>query len=375
MADTEVYGVRDRCGVHESRLTSMSMAELAFILVKSSPSSNGHSSVWGLAALAIIPIALYLRVRQGRQSPRDRYTPPPADIGAGQDPMTSGFTDPSSADTYNPTFQPAPAPPPFTYGQGTPANGVADFYAPPPPAFVPGLPQFNAPPPPMSVPHAVPTNLPGALPANLAGTVPAAQPGAVPNAMPGPSVPAPSGLTAAGTFTSQSLRIGYGISLFMTALVIGMLSGGPVLLFHSIADRKLVPQSLVLNLAVVAALVLFVRALRVGISYDADGVVARSIFQSHRWAWPQLQEIQIENALVNSQSRTGQNRMRKMMRIIETDGKFTVTRALTAPAGGPNDRSWLDDAASALNAQIQLRRPDSGVGPGGLPYPVSWSTN
>jgi len=344
----------------------MSMAELALLFVKPASTSNGHSSVWGFAVLVIIPIAMYLRVRQGRQAPNSQYTPTQTDTYTGQDPMAPGFAVPSDADTYDPNFPPAPAPPPFTYGHGTPSTGIADSFAPAPPAFVPGLPQFNAPPPPISVPHAVPGSTPGAVP------------GTVPGAIPGSTAPIPVGLPAAGAFSSQSLRLGYGISFFMTALVIDMFTGGPVRSIGLIESRTLVPQMLVINLVVVAALFLGVRAIRVGISYDADGVLARSIFQSRRWTWPRLFEIEIENALVNSPLAgrgMGQNQMRKMLRIIEVDGKFVVLRALTAPRGGPDDRSWLDDAASALNAQILARRRASSTAAGTAADPVSWSTN
>ena len=66
--------------------------------------------------------------------------------------------------------------------------------------------------------------------------------------------------------------------------------------------------------------------------------------------------MKIQTSKMNEPPRIGANRLRKMVRVVEVDGSFTVLRAFAAPIGGPSDRSWLDDGASMLNAQVIVRR-------------------
>jgi hypothetical protein len=317
----------------------MSVVGTASIWATEIVGPGSHSSKWSLVALAIIPIAILLRVRQGRRSPDSLYTPPPIDPETGQDMTASEFTDPSGAVNDLPLLQPASSStlPAFTYGLGTPLAGVTGPAAPQPPASVPGLPQFGAPPSPAVAPRAVP---------EFAGPTTAA---------PGPAAPALAGLPATGSFSSQALRIERGLPLFIV-LAFLVCAGGPAAMISRYGVQTFVSGGWVFVVAAVAVLALGVRSLQQGISFDAEGVVAHTVLLTRRWEWQRLQEFQIEDALINGQARMGANLMRKMLRVVEVDGKFTVLRSFVAPQGGPYDRSWLDDAASALNAQIQARR-------------------
>ena len=137
-----------------------------------------------------------------------------------------------------------------------------------------------------------------------------------------------------------------------------MVGGGPgrPVVQTTFGARVPVAGGWVFDLAAVAVLVLAVRALRVGITYDAEhGVTARGILQSHRWTWPQLDAFQIQTSRDNSPMRIGAVSMHKMLRVVRVDGSFTVLRALVAQQGGPADPSWLDEAASALNGQVRAR--------------------
>jgi len=55
---------------------------------------------------------------------------------------------------------------------------------------------------------------------------------------------------------------------------------------------------------------------------------------------------------MNGPYRIGANRLSTMLRVVEVGGCVTVLRTLVAQRSGPSDRSWLDDAACALNAQV-----------------------
>ena len=162
-------------------------------------------------------------------------------------------------------------------------------------------------------------------------------PGAVPEAPgwsppgPGPAVPAPAGLPASGTFSSTALRAQYGFSLFVTAAFLGLLGGGPAAIINSFGSRAFIAGGWVFDVAALAALVLGVRGIRVGLTFDAEGVVAHSIFLTRRWSWARLGEFQIQTSRMNAPIRLGTSRLRKMLRVVEQDGSFTVLRAMVAP--------------------------------------------
>jgi hypothetical protein len=126
---------------------------------------------------------------------------------------------------------------------------------------------------------------------------------------------------------------------------------------RGIDTGELAPGILGFAAAVLAAVALGVRGVRIGVSYDAEGLIARGIFRTKRWEWSRLDKVQIEVAQINTQQRNSMfrpnNTLRKMMRVVEIDGKFSVLRTMMATVGGG---VWLDDAACQLNAQIQAHR-------------------
>jgi hypothetical protein len=311
----------------------MILAEAASHWTSADVVAGGYGAVMRVAMFAIIPIVFLVRVQRGRTSPRSRYTPPPHDPDTGQDLTESGLTGPSGTVTGLP--RPEPALPTFSYGIGQPPATADVVHVPRPPAPAYGLPQFVVPPP---------AAVPGTVPELVAPDPDAA-----------PTVVVPAGLPARGVFCSQASRIQYAVSLFITAAVLALIGGGPGLILDSFGSRAFVAGGWVLDGAAVVALVLTVRSLRVGITYDADGVVARGILRTSRWAWAQLGEFQIETTRSNAPIRLGASGVRKMLRVEEVDGRVSVLRALVAQRGGPSDPSWLDEAASMLNAQVRAR--------------------
>jgi hypothetical protein len=103
-------------------------------------------------------------------------------------------------------------------------------------------------------------------------------------------------------------------------------------------------------LAVIA--VLMVRAVRSGtILADDSKVVVRSLLRTRSWRWDRIDRFVVDTRLVGGFIKY----RRRMLGIREAGGKTRWLAELNCRPATQQRRSWVDDAADALNAQLAAK--------------------